>query len=101
MTTNPKITADTTYSELKAMVPDVSDQHTPQGKTLAASDEPILTEVQEGNIHITVYKNGFFTAKDDRGRITARAVHNCSTLYLPTSSGGFTAIPESEYKEKI
>ena len=71
---NSNITPDTTYTQLKALVPDARNIRTPQGRTLVKSDVPVLISVEDSGLTISVYQNGFFTAQDDRGRVSARAV---------------------------
>ena len=104
---NSKITAKTTYTELKAMVPDArklrtedgKKMRTPSGKALISdSKQKVLVSVKENGHVITVYESGFFAYQDYRG-VTARAVHNCETMYFPNGEDGFIAIPESEYKD--
>ena len=90
------ITAETTYTELKAMVPDVSGQKM-QGRTLVKSDVPKLITVQDSGLEITVYENGFFTAQDDLGRVTARAVWNCEAMTFETVCGQSESVTEEVY----
>lgn len=98
---NPQITPNTTYSDLKAMVPDATGQRTPAGKDLISDpNQKVLISVKEDNHTIIVYESGFFAYIDYEGRPTARAVHNCSTMYFPDGNGKFKAVPESEYKDK-
>ena len=95
---NSKITAETTYTELKVLVPDATSIHTPDGKVLINdSDQKVLISVEEDGGIVTVYENGFFTFQDDLGRPTARAVHNCSTMYFPTAEGRFESVSEDVF----
>ena len=90
------ITAETTYTELRAMVPDVSDQKM-QGRTLVKSDIPKLITVQDSGLEISVYQNGFFTAQDDAGRVTARAVWNCQAMTFEALCGKPESVTEEVY----
>lgn len=92
-----KINPNTSYSELKNMVPDRTNDTTPKGKSLLKSDEPILISVKENEATITIYANGFFAYQNDQGRATARAIHNCSTMYFPKADGCFQSVPEDVY----
>jgi len=93
---NFKITADTTYSQLKSMVPDVSGKKI-QGRTLIKSNVPKLISVEDSGLLITVYENGFFTAQDDRGRVTARAVWNCECMTFEAVCGQSESVTEEVY----
>ena len=84
---NFTITPDTTFSQLKALVPDASGIHTPDGKILINDPEQVaLISVEENGGTVTVYESGFFSFQDGLGRPTARAVHNCSTAPARTRS---------------
>ena len=93
-----KITAETTYSELKAMVPDARGTKM-QGRTLVRSDEPILISVKQDSAKITVYENGFFAYQDDQGRVTARAVWNCTEMIFEQAVGRAQSISEDIFGE--
>ncbi|MBQ6132774.1 MAG: sigma-70 family RNA polymerase sigma factor [Lachnospiraceae bacterium] len=96
-----KITPNTSYAELKAMVPDVSDKHTPDGKNiLQDKEQEVLIKVKEDGHTIIVYKSGFFAYIDDQGNPTARAVHNCSVMYFPDAYGNCIGVPVEKCKDK-
>lgn len=96
---NQKITAETSYKNLKTMVPDASGIHTPKGETLVASDREILISVQEDSSTIIVYKNGFFAYIDDQGEVTARAVCNCHVMKYEKADGGFEPVGEKDFED--
>ena len=92
-----KITADTTFAELKAMVKDASQERTPVGKTLIKSGEPILIQVKEGSGIVTVYENGFFVYSED-GNHTARAVANCKVMKYLVAEGKPVEVKEEDFQ---
>ena len=93
------LTKDSSYRDLKALVPDKSDDHTPMGKTLIKSDERVLIRVKQDSATITVYESGWFAYQDDRGRITARAVSNCNTMYYPSVLGKVDTVKEDDFAD--
>ena len=97
-----KITETTTYSGLKAMVPDRTADTTPKGKSLIKSEEPILISVEEDGKTITVYENGFFAYQDSQDgeeRVTARAVWNCSQMRYKDALGNVTTVSEEHFSD--
>ena len=92
-----KITADTTFAELKAMVKDASQERTPVGKSLIKSEEPILIRVKEGIGTVTVYENGFFVYSEE-GNHTARAVANCKVMKYPVVEGKPVEVKEEDFQ---
>ena len=92
-----KITADTTFAELKAMVKDASQERTPVGKSLIKSEEPILIRVKEGIGTITVYENGFFVYSEEENH-TARAVANCKVMKYPVVEGKPVEVKEEDFQ---
>lgn len=93
-----KINAETSYKNLKAMVPDATAVHTPKGETLINSDREILIRAQEGSGTVIVYEDGFFAYIDDQGEVTARAVANCHVMKFEKAKGGFKTVPEVEFE---
>ena len=91
-----KITAETTYSQLKALVPDATGQKM-QGRTIIKSDVPKLITVEDSGLTISVYENGFFTAQDDRERVTARPVWNCEAMTFEAVCGKPESVTEEVY----
>lgn len=94
-----KITSNTIYSELKAMVPDRTADTTPKGKTLIKSEEAVLISVKEDGKTITVYENGFFTYQDEEERVTARAVWNCSQMRYKDVLGNIETVSEEHFSD--
>ena len=93
-----KITAETTFAELKEIVPDVSEQRTPIGKALIRSEEPILIRVKEGSGTVTVYENGFFVYSEEDNH-TARAVANCKVMRYPKAVGKDAEVKEDIFRD--
>ena len=92
------VTENTSFAALKGMVPDASTQRTPKGEILVSDPEQeILISIAEGSGTVTVFKSGFFAYANESGRVTARAVHNCSTMYFPTAFGSFETVAEEVY----
>ena len=97
-----RITPNTSYARLKAMVEDRTEDDTPKGKTLIKSGEPVLIKVEENGKTITVYKNGFFAyqvLEDGKERVTARAVWNCSELRYKDALGNITTVSEEFFSD--
>ena len=95
---NQKITPETSFKTLKAMLPDASTVHTPKGQTLIKSDAEVLITVKEDSGVVIVYKNGFFAYIDDRKKVTARSVANCHVMKFPKAEGGFNNVEEAVFE---
>lgn len=99
MELNITINEDTSYRDLKSVVPDRSKDHTPMGKTLIKSDEKVMIRVKQDSATITVYESGWFAYEDDQERVTARAVSNCNTMCYLDALGNVTTINEPDFAD--
>lgn len=97
---NSKITSKATFSELKALVPDVSGQRMQARTLLRDPKQKILIKVKEDGYTIIVYESGFFVYYEDPKHPTARPVHSCSFICTQDDKDHRVAITESEYVDE-
>ena len=97
---NSKITSKATFSELKELVPDVSDQKMQARTLLRNPEQKIVIKVKEDGHTIIVYESGFFVYYEDPKHPTARPVHSCSFICTQDDKGHRVTITESEYVDE-
>ena len=94
-----KDVAALTFAQLKAMVPGTKEiGKLPSYKKLMEMKPEVLLAAEDGDLRITVYRNGYYTASRN-GYVTVYSVDRCSSIEYHFDDGSSMTVPESEYAD--
>lgn len=94
-----KDVAALTFAQLKAMVPGTKEMgKLPSYKKLMEMKPEVLLAAEDGELMVTVYSNGYYTASRN-GYVTVYSVDRCSSIEYRFDDGSSMTVPESEYAD--